>query len=109
MVVCLFGLRNLGIRWETLPYNSQMPSLRKFFLLDPKFVFLNHGSFGATPRPVFQEYQHWQSELEHQPIEFLGRRHNDLMRASLAEYLGARAEDVVYTQNVTITLPLVAR
>ena len=38
--------------------------IKDLFLLDPEFVFLNHGSFGATPRPVFQAYQAWQAELE---------------------------------------------
>jgi isopenicillin-N epimerase len=88
-----------------------MTSLRQQFLLDPKVTFLNHGSFGATPRPVFREYQRWQRELERQPVEFLGRRHNDLMqsaRAALADYLGTRAETVVFSQNVTIALNIVA-
>jgi kynureninase len=44
-------------------YNSSMASLKKYFLLDPQVVFLNHGSFGATPRPVFRAYQRWQREL----------------------------------------------
>lgn len=41
-----------------------MSSLRDLFLLDPTVVFLNHGSFGATPRPVFEVYQEWQCRLE---------------------------------------------
>ena len=52
-------------------------NLKSLFLLDPAVVFLNHGSFGATPRPVFESYQRWQVELERQPVEFLGRRHNE--------------------------------
>jgi hypothetical protein len=40
------------------------------FLLDPGVVYLNHGSFGACPRPVFEAYQR-QRELERQPVEFL--------------------------------------
>jgi isopenicillin-N epimerase len=32
-------------------------ALRELFLLDPDVVFLNHGSFGVTPRPVFEAYQ----------------------------------------------------
>jgi isopenicillin-N epimerase len=89
-----------------------MFKLKQQFLLDPSITFLNHGSFGATPKPVFREYQRWQRELENQPVEFLGRRHNDLMqesRAVLAAYLGTRAENLVYTQNVTISMNIVAR
>lgn len=89
-----------------------MPSLRSQFLLDPAVTFLNHGSFGATPKPVFREYQRWQRELERQPVEFLGRRYNDLMksaRAALADYLGTQADNVVFAQNVTIALNIVAR
>jgi len=89
-----------------------MPSLRSQFLLDPTVTFLNHGSFGATPKPVFREYQRWQRELERQPVEFLGRRYNDLMksaRAALADYLGTQANNVVFAQNVTIALNIVAR
>lgn len=89
-----------------------MSLLRNQFLLDPTVTFLNHGSFGATPRPVFREYQRWQRELERQPVEFLGRRHNDLMksaRTALAEYLGTQAENVIFAQNVTIALNIVAR
>jgi isopenicillin-N epimerase len=89
-----------------------MLSLKKQFLLDPKIHFLNHGSFGATPKPVFREYQRWQRELENQPVEFLGRRHNALMKESrtvLAKYLGTSANNVVYTQNATVALNIVAR
>ena len=89
-----------------------MSSLQDQFLLDPKIHFLNHGSFGATPRPVFQDYQHWQRELERQPVEFLGRRAPQLMAASrleLGKYLGTAADNLVYTQNVTIALNIVAR
>jgi isopenicillin-N epimerase len=89
-----------------------MFNLKRHFMLDPKITYLNHGSFGATPKPVFKEYQRWQRELENQPVEFLGRRHDGLMResrAALAEYLGTGAENIVYTQNVTIALNIAAR
>jgi isopenicillin-N epimerase len=95
-----------------LPYNHKMNPLKQYFLLDPNICFLNHGSFGATPKPVFEEYQRWQRELEYQPVEFMGRRFTGLMaesRAVLGEYLGTHANNLVYTQNVTISMNIVAR
>ena len=89
-----------------------MFNLKQHFLLDPSIVFLNHGSFGATPKPVFDEYQRWQLELERQPVEFMARRFTGLMaesRAALGEYLGTHADNLVYTQNVTISINIVAR
>jgi selenocysteine lyase/cysteine desulfurase len=87
-------------------------ALRGEFLLDPEVVFLNHGSFGACPRPVFERYQAWQRELELQPVEFLGRRVRDLLteaRAPLADYLGVGVDDLAYVSNVTTALNIAAR
>jgi len=88
-----------------------MFGLRRYFLLDPSVTFLNHGSFGATPRPVFRAYQHWQREMEREPVEFLVRRFTGLMlaaRQSLADYVGTVADNLVYTTNVTEFLNIVA-
>ncbi len=89
-----------------------MFNLRRYFLLDPTVTFLNHGSFGATPKPVFHACQRWQRELERQPVEFLGRRFRDLMaaaHAALGDYLETAADNPVYTTNVTVPLHIVAR
>lgn len=90
----------------------RMSQLAESFYLNPDVIFLNHGSFGACPRPVFEDYQHWQLELERQPVEFLGRRFDDLMRAArepLAEYVNCDADDLVYVPNATTGLNTVAR
>ncbi len=89
-----------------------MQPIRSQFLLDPNVIFLNHGSFGATPRPVFECYQRWQLELERQPVEFLGRRASDLLRisrAALANYLGTAEDNLVYITNATTGVNIVAR
>jgi isopenicillin-N epimerase len=86
--------------------------LRPEFLLRPGVIFLNHGSFGACPRPVFEAYQGWQRELELQPVEFLGRRARGLLRearAALGAYVGADPDDLVYVPNSTFALNVVAR
>ncbi len=89
-----------------------MPNIKELFLLDPKIVFLNHGSFGACPRAVFEAYQHWQFELERQPVDFMLRQANDLLenaRSDLAEYLGCDADEVVFTTNPTTAVNIVVR
>jgi isopenicillin-N epimerase len=92
--------------------DRQLAGLRDQFLLRPGVVFLNHGSFGACPRPVFEAYQNWQLELERQPVEFIQRRSRDLLheaRQSLGDFVGADADDLVYVTNVTLGLNIVIR
>lgn len=89
-----------------------MLSLEEHFLLDPGVVFLNHGSFGATPRPVFEAYQSWQRRLERQPVLFLGRELDGLLRESrvaLGQYLNSDARDLVYVPNATHGVNIIAR
>jgi isopenicillin-N epimerase len=89
-----------------------MTSLKEHFLLDPEVVFLNHGSFGAAPIPVFKAYQSWQRRLERQPVLFLGRELDGLLRESravLGEYLNAEADDLVYIPNATHGVNIIAR
>ena len=88
--------------------------MRELFLLDPEVCFLNHGSFGACPRPVFERYQAWQAQLERQPVAFLDpeRGYGQWMgetRQALAAVLGAEADDIVGCMNATAGLNLVAR
>ena len=89
-----------------------MESLKDLFLLDPSVVFLNHGSFGACPKPVLAAYQEWQCRLERQPVEFLGRElagHLLSARQALGSYLGAPAENLVFIPNATYGVNAVAR
>ncbi len=87
-------------------------SLKSQFLLDPGVIFLNHGSFGACPRPVLEACQGFQRELEGLPTRFLGGRSRDLLiasRAALAQFVGVGADDVVYFANPTTAINAVAR
>ena len=90
---------------------SDGTGLRNAFLLDESVTFLNHGSFGATPRDVFERYQEWQLELERQPVLFLARRLESLLadaRAALAEYVGADPDDLVFVPNATAGVNIAA-
>ncbi len=84
-------------------------NLSQHFLLDPEVLFLNHGSFGACPRPVFEDYQRWQLKLERQPVEFLdGRRGLEAnlraSRTALAAELGTAPDNVAQVSNATTGL-----
>ena len=86
--------------------------MRDLFLLDPDVVFLNHGSFGACPRPVFERYQAWQRELEREPVDFIARRLPGLLehaRAELGAFVGAGADDLTFVQNATTGVNIAAR
>ncbi len=86
--------------------------MRRHFLLDPATVFLNHGSFGACPREVFDAQQRWQLEMERNPVAFLGRRSAGLLRHArerLGALIGARADDLVFMPNATTGVNTVAQ
>lgn len=89
-------------------------NLAPLFLLDPAVTFLNHGSYGACPVPVFAEYQRWQLQLERQPVAFLdpARGLTSWLRAgrqALADELGADVDDIVGVVNATEGLNIVAQ
>lgn len=89
-----------------------MTNYKEYFLLDPDVIFLNHGSFGATPKPVFEVYQTWQARMERQPVLFLGRQYDELMqeaRNALGEFLHVSGDDIVFIPNATFGVNIVAR
>jgi len=46
-------------------------NIQSLFLLDKNITYLNHGSFGACPRPIFNNLIYWQTLLESQPVDYL--------------------------------------
>ena len=91
-----------------------MENLAALFLLRPEVTFLNHGSFGACPRPVFEQYQRWQLQLESQPVAFLdpNRGLSGWMRearVSLAGEIGTAPDNIVGVTNATYALNIVAQ
>ena len=88
--------------------------MKELFLLDPGVVYLNHGSYGACPRPVFEAYQRWQRELEREPVEFLALQRRlpelfDEARLQLAAYVGSPPGDLAFYSNSTSGLNAVVR
>ena len=72
--------------------------------LDRDLAYLNHGGFGAAPSVVLAEQQKWRTRLERNPHGFLIRELPELLsdvRAQVAEFLGADADGLVFTDNAT--------
>jgi len=80
----------------------QHNTLKQQFLLRDDITFLNFGAFGACPKPVFEKYQSFQSELEQEPVNFIqvkGPEYLKTARIALANFLHCNADDVVYVTN----------
>ena len=72
--------------------------------LDPDITFLNHGSFGSSPKAVLEEQLRLRTELEAQPIEFLVRQLEsrlDEAKARLATFLKAHPSNLSFIPNAT--------
>ncbi|NER36599.1 MAG: aminotransferase class V-fold PLP-dependent enzyme [Oscillatoria sp. SIO1A7] len=87
-------------------------ALRSQFMLDPNVCYLNHGAYGAVPRPVYDRYLEWMRLFEAEPVDFLSRHGEERLAESrhiLAEYLGTQRDNIVYVQNGTVGLNIIAR
>ena len=90
----------------------QSTALKSEFLLDPSVTFLNFGSFGACPRPVFERYQRYQLELETEPVQFIafkGTAYLEASRKVLGTYLNCDKDDLVYVTNPSYAVNIVAK
>ena len=86
--------------------------MKSQFLLNPDITYLNHGSFGACPKPIFENYQFWQLELEKEPVQFIQKKavgYLNLSKEALAKYIGCAAEDFFFVQNPTFAINTIMR
>ena len=89
-----------------------MENLKEQFLLSDEYRHLNHGSFGACPKPIFENYQFWQLELERNPVDFFVNQGNVQLQRSkeaLGEYIGCDPDDLVLTTNPTYAINIIAK
>jgi isopenicillin-N epimerase len=81
-------------------------------MLDPEVVFLNHGSFGAVPRPVYEYQEAQRRRMEAEPVRFLAHSLADELegvRALIAGLVGAQPAAIALTANTTTAVHAVAR
>ena len=90
----------------------QGSELARLWPLDPRVIFLNHGSFGACPAEVLRYQQGLRDEMEAGPVRFLSRTLDaklDVAREALAGFVGADPEDVGFVPNATTGVNAVLR
>jgi len=86
--------------------------MKELFLLDPKITYLNFGSFGACPQPVFEAYQKLQLKLEQSPVQFIVHSGMELLKSSrhcLASYLACEADNLVLMTNPSYAINTIAK
>ena len=87
-------------------------NLKELFLLDPKVTYLNHGSFGASPKDIMDQYFKLQLKLERQPIDFLANNIDENLknaRKSLSKYINCNSSDLVFFPNPSTAINMIAK
>jgi len=85
---------------------------RRLFQLEDGAVYLNHGSYGATPRVVTAAQRAWQDRLEAEPSRFMDREFRPGLRAAaerLSRHLGVDGDAVAMVENATQAINAVLR
>lgn len=84
----------------------------KYWSLDQDTVFLNHGSFGATPSAITEEQRRWQDLLEKEPVFFYMEGVLEPLiqaRKALATMLTCDPDDLALIENATTGVNTVMR
>ena len=89
-----------------------MEDINSLFHLNPEITHLNHGSFGACPKPIFDDYQKWQLELEQDAMNFFihtGPKYLKQAREALGNFINCNGDDVVFTTNPSYAINIIAK
>ncbi len=86
--------------------------MKHLWLLDPAITFLNHGSFGATPRAILARQDELRAQMEREPVRFMVRELElllDAARREVADFAGADPAGLVFVPNATAGINAVLR
>jgi len=89
---------------ESSPFRSE-------WTIPDDVAYLNHGSFGPSPRCVQEARAEWSARLEAQPMDFFLRQMEPALDAaaeSLGRFIGADPRDLVFVDNATTAMNIVA-
>lgn len=100
--------------FELKALSSAIPghALRHFWGLEPSMYFLNHGSYGATPRHVLAAQHQWRERMERQPVRFMVDELPGALlaaRTRLAGFLGTVPGRLAMVENATSGVNAVLR
>jgi isopenicillin-N epimerase len=91
--------------------NFDWREFHSLWSLQPGTIYLNHGSFGPPPLAVREARQHWQTALDEQPMDFFVRRYELAWfeaRRRLAQFVGASPANLIFVDNATAGMNVVA-
>src|ERR1700693_4709334 len=91
-------------RLDRSPNRIDARSAAGAFELDPAFIHLNHGSYGAVPREVRLEQDRWRGAIERNPTGFYNDEYPALIRSAaegVSHRLGGEPADWVFCENAT--------
>lgn len=79
--------------------------MKNEFLLSEDSIYLNHGSYGATPKTLLEHQREWQDRLESHPVHFMSQTYpNAYVKSleSIAPFFGTSSKNIVFVQNATM-------
>jgi L-cysteine/cystine lyase len=77
--------------------------VRKQFMMEPGFAYMNTGTLGPTPRPVYQALTEYWRLMAVNPNENsnIFQERQEQIRVKAAEFIGCGLEEVAITRNTT--------
>ncbi len=87
------------------------PVSRSDWCIPEDVIYLNHGSFGPPPRVVQETREEWSRRLNANPMDFFLRQFDGALNEAagrLGKWIGADERDLVFVDNATVAMNIVA-
>ena len=107
----MIAMSNIDFSAVSVDDDSAWQHWRQQWPIRQDTIYLNHGSFGPTPGPVRERQLDWQQRLASQPMDFFVREYEPAWfgaRQRMADFLHTAAENLVFVENATAAMNVVA-
>jgi isopenicillin-N epimerase len=91
---------------------TNYPINKDLWYLNQNIKYLNHGSFGATPKVIMDKFFEFNIKLENNPMKFFLEDYPRLIhksRLEISKYINAKANRVAFVENATTGVNAVLR